>query len=49
MRLVNSVKELFPYRSLGSTWVFSLNSFHEIRPSASGEEETAELYSIRNV
>ncbi len=49
MRLVNSFNALSPYRSLGSTWVFSLNSFHEISPSASGEDETAALYSARNV
>src|SRR4051794_21042385 len=34
-----------PYRSLGSTWVFSLNSFQLMRPSTSGDDATAAWYS----
>ena len=38
-----------PFFRLGSTCVFSLNSFQEIRPRASGEEETAAACSLRRV
>ena len=38
-----------PNCSLGSTWVFSLNSFQLMRPSTSGDDATAAAYSSRNV
>jgi hypothetical protein len=42
-------RDWWRYRTDGSAWVFSLNSFQLIKPRMSGEDRSAVPYSVRKV